>query len=273
MKILVISDHEEKALWDFWSRQTADRLSDISFILSAGDLDADYLEFLVTMLNVPLVYVHGNHDGAYLEKPPKGCINADGRVIDIKPEKDSETVRILGLGGSMRHRKNAPFMFSEYEMRKRIHGLRWTALKDAARGRLKGKKSIDILLTHAPCRGYGDLPDLPHRGFECFNWLLDRLQPRLHVYGHVHKGYGRSYSGQSHSGQSYTGQSQSGQSYTGQSNSVQSHSVQGMPGQEDSGFRQEESGSRQESSGFRRLMTHPSGTTLVNADGYLVLVY
>ena len=59
MKILLIADHEDKALWDYWSKQTQDRLADVNLILSAGDLDADYLEFLVTMLNVPLVYRWG----------------------------------------------------------------------------------------------------------------------------------------------------------------------------------------------------------------------
>ena len=229
MKILVISDHEEKSLWDYWSKQTAERLSDVCLILSAGDLDAAYLEFLVTMLNVPLVYIHGNHDESYLKNPPKGCIDADGRVIDIKPEKSSETVRILGLGGSMRYRENASFMFTENEMRRRIAGLRGTVLKDMVKGRLKGKGSIDMLLTHAPCKGYGDLSDLPHRGFNCFNGLLDRQHPRLHIYGHIHKGYGSS-------------------------NSLQD-------------------GSGSDPSGFRRLMTHASGTMLVNADGYYVLDY
>ena len=188
MKILLIADHEDKALWDYWSAKTAERLSDVRLILSAGDLDADYLEFLVTMLNVPLVYIHGNHDGAYLKEPPKGCIDADGRVVDVKCGP-SETVRILGLGGSMRYNAYAPHMYSEKEMKKRIAGLKKTILKDAVRGRLRGRRGIDILLTHAPCRGYGDLDDLPHQGFECFNDLLSRQKPGLHVYGHVHRAY------------------------------------------------------------------------------------
>ena len=81
MKILMIADTEERRLWDDWTEETGERLSDIGLILSAGDLDADYLEFLVTMLNVPLVYVRGNHDGDYDRKPPEGCISADGRAM------------------------------------------------------------------------------------------------------------------------------------------------------------------------------------------------
>ena len=106
-------------------------------------------------------------------------------------DKDgARTVSILGLGGSMRYRDGAADMYTEEEMRRRIAGLRKTVLKDLAARRLSGRRDIDILLTHAPARGYGDLDDLPHMGFECFNGLLERQKPILHVYGHVHREYG-----------------------------------------------------------------------------------
>ena len=192
MKILMIADTEERSLWDDWTEETKERLSDVGLILSAGDLDADYLEFLVTMLNVPLVYVRGNHDGDYDRKPPEGCVSADGRVVEVSCDDASgmRTLRIRGLGGSMRYRDNADDMYTEDEMKRRIAGLRRTVLKDFASGRLSGRRDINILLTHSPARGYGDLEDLPHRGFECFNGLLERQKPALHVYGHVHRGYG-----------------------------------------------------------------------------------
>ena len=244
MKLLLIADTEERVLWDGWSAETAARLSDVDIILSAGDLDADYLEFLVTMLNVPLVYVRGNHDGNYDRKPPEGCIDADGRVVEIslfnksagstvKVTGDGEngamnpgepvsgsgsenhrrnTIRILGLGGSMRYKYNAGDMYTEKEMQRRILRLRGTVLKDLIEGRLKRSRDIDVLLTHAPCKGFGDMEDLPHNGFECFNQLLYRHRPILHCYGHVHKEYGN----------------------------------------------------------FRRIIEHPSGTKLVNASGYYI---
>jgi len=192
MKILMLADTEESALWDDWSEETAARLSDTALILSAGDLDADYLEFLVTMLNVPLVYVRGNHDGDYDRKPPEGCINADGRVVEVNVDDadSSRRLKILGLGGSLRYKDNADDMYTEEEMRRRISKLRGAVLRDLATCRLSGRRSIDILLTHAPAKGYGDLDDLPHTGFECFNGLLERHRPALHVYGHVHRGYG-----------------------------------------------------------------------------------
>lgn len=196
MKLLLIADHEENVLWDNWTAQIAEELSDVDYILSAGDLSPYYLEFLVTMLNVPLVYVRGNHDGYYDEKPPEGCIDADGCIIEVESFKrrkadaagsaGKEKLRILGLGGSMRYKNYSKDMYTEREMKSRITGLWKAFLKD----RLKGKEGFDILLTHAPCKGYGDMEDLPHRGFECFNDLLQKYHPKLHVYGHVHEEYG-----------------------------------------------------------------------------------
>jgi Icc-related predicted phosphoesterase len=48
---------------------------------------------------------------------------------------------------------------------------------------------IDILVTHAPAKGYGDLEDLPHMGFEAFNKLMNVTKPKYMVHGHVHKNY------------------------------------------------------------------------------------
>ena len=91
MKILVVSDEEDQYLWDFY---TPGRLKGIDLILSAGDLKAEYLSFLVTMANRPLLYVHGNHDGSYAQRPPEGCQCVDGKLVTVGG------LRILGLGVS-----------------------------------------------------------------------------------------------------------------------------------------------------------------------------
>lgn len=181
MKILLLADREEKKLWGDWSESLKERLSEVELILSAGDLDPDYLEFIVTMLNRPLVYVRGNHDSKYDVKPPEGCIDADGRIVEV------QGLRIMGLGGSMRYKPGASNMYTEAEMQRRIRSL----YRRRIRSILKGGKDFDILLTHAPCKGYGDMEDIPHRGFECFNQLLTQYRPRLHCFGHVHQEYGR----------------------------------------------------------------------------------
>ena len=173
MKILAIADTEEKLLWDFYDREM---MRDVDLIISCGDLHSDYLEFLVTMTGVPLLYVRGNHDYKYERKPPLGCIPIDDKVYNFRG------LRILGLGGSMRYKPGASDMYTEKEMRSRVRHLRRT---------LRFTKGFDILVSHAPAAGYGDLEDLPHRGFDVFNRLMDRYHPAYMLHGHVHKEYGR----------------------------------------------------------------------------------
>ena len=84
-------------------------------ILACGDLPFDYLGSLMNALDVPLVFVPGNHDpdlsgyrmsragltlraGIPVRPPwPDGAVNADGRVIDVAG------LRIAGLGGCLRY--------------------------------------------------------------------------------------------------------------------------------------------------------------------------
>ena len=171
MKILLIADEEQKSLWDYYDPC---RTEGIDLIISCGDLHPDYLEFLVTMTNCPLLYVRGNHDGVYDRNPPDGCIPIDDRVYDFRG------LRILGLGGSMRYHEGRD-MYTEQEMRRRIRKLN---------SRLVLMNGFDMLLTHAPAEGYGDMDDLPHRGFACFNELIEKWRPAYMCYGHIHKEYG-----------------------------------------------------------------------------------
>lgn len=170
MRILIVSDEENASLWDHYS---PGMLDNVDLILSAGDLKPDYLSFLVTMSNRPLLYVHGNHDGIYKEKPPEGCDCIDGRLVNING------LRILGLGGSVRY-NGGPHQYTEREMKRRINRLRPALF-------LSG--GADIILTHSPVRGVGDMDDAAHRGFECFRFLLERYSPKYLLHGHVHSRY------------------------------------------------------------------------------------
>ena len=68
MKILLVSDREEPYIWDYFDRE---RFKDIELVLSCGDLKAEYLSFIVTMIQAPLYYVPGNHNKNYLTNPPE----------------------------------------------------------------------------------------------------------------------------------------------------------------------------------------------------------
>ena len=168
MRILTVSDEECPALWDHYA---PGRLDGYDLILSAGDLKADYLSFLVTMAHGPLLYVDGNHDEGYSRRPPEGCDCIDDELVVYRG------LRILGLGGCLQYRPDAPWQFTERQMARRIAKLRLALWKSGG---------VDIVVTHAPPRGLGDEEDLPHRGFQCLNRLLDRYHPLCLVHGHVH---------------------------------------------------------------------------------------
>ena len=171
MRLLLIADTESPYFWDYFSRS---KMDGIDLILSCGDLKAEYLTFLVTMGHAPLLYVHGNHDGGYEQRPPEGCDCIDDKLVTVNG------LRILGLGGCRKY-SGGPHQYTEQQMQRRI----WK--QSFALWRAKG---VDIVLTHAPVRGYGDQEDMAHRGFDCFQGLLDRHHPRFLVHGHVHMSYG-----------------------------------------------------------------------------------
>ena len=174
MKIMAISDQESKLLWDYFDKSY---LEDIDLIISCGDLKPQYLSFLVTLGNAPVLYVHGNHDERYDQTPPEGCICIEDTIYVYNG------VRILGLGGSMRY-KPGKHQYTQVEMHRRVRKLWW---------KLKRHKGFDILLTHSPAYQLNDGEDLPHRGFEAFRTLLDKYKPAFFVHGHVHMNYGRKF--------------------------------------------------------------------------------
>ncbi len=171
MKILVISDEECPALWEYY---VPGRLAEYQLIISCGDLKPNYLSFLVTMARCPVLYVPGNHDGRYEVNPPEGCDNIDGCVVEYNG------VRIVGLGGCRRYHPG-PHQYSNLEMQGRIRKLRRP---------LRKAGGVDILVTHAPAEGLGDGEDVAHWGFPCLREFLDTHHPAYHFHGHVHMTYG-----------------------------------------------------------------------------------
>lgn len=173
MKILVVADEECPALWDYY---VPGRLKPYDLILSAGDLKARYLEFLVTMARCPIKYIHGNHDGRFEKNPPEGCDSIDGKLVIYRG------LRILGLGGCQGYApKQIPHQYTEKQMMKRIRKLKRA---------MEMVGGVDIVLTHTAPQGVGDLEDAFHRGFESFLELIDSYHPKYFLHGHIHLSYG-----------------------------------------------------------------------------------
>ena len=174
MKILFIADEESKLYWDYFKKEY---FEDIDIIVSCGDLKASYLSFLWTMLPIPVLYVHGNHDDKYDRNPPEGCICIEDSVFEYKG------VRFLGLGGSNRYKPGVN-QYTEKQMAKRIRKLRWKLFRS---------KGFDVLVTHSPAKGFHDDVDECHKGFDAFYGLIDKYKPKYFVHGHVHLNYGRQF--------------------------------------------------------------------------------
>lgn len=172
MKLLLVSDREDKYIWDHFDPE---RFRDIDFIVSCGDMRADYLSFLVTMVNKPLFYVPGNHDKSYAHNAPEGCEPLDGRFTEYMG------LRIVGFGGSMRYNLGE-FQYTEEEMQARVNKLM---------PRIWLRHGFDLLVTHASAFGVDDGKDLCHVGFKCFTNLIDKYKPAYHLHGHNHLEYGK----------------------------------------------------------------------------------
>lgn len=187
-RILAVADEVDQSLY-------SDRLSGLSpdLIVSCGDLPFDYLEYLVSRVDVPLLFVPGNHDTS-LRPPdqlwaplqvevslpgPRGCENIDGKIVEVGG------LRIAGLGGSLRY-KPGPNQYTQAQMRRRVLSLDLRLrLKQARHGR-----KLDVLVTHAPPLGTAAAKDAAHVGFAALHHLIDAFHPLLLVHGHIHP-YGK----------------------------------------------------------------------------------
>ena len=173
MKLLLVSDQVHDALYKHFEKK---RWQDIDLILSAGDLPANYLSFLVTMIDgVPLYYVRGNHDDDYQQKPPLGCQNLHGKIVTYRG------LTIMGLEGSN--------WYNGQGIQYRERTMKWRVFKLLPR--ILFRKKIDIIITHAPPYGCYPVDKPAHKGFKIFRYLIDKLQPAYFIHGHFHLSYGR----------------------------------------------------------------------------------
>ncbi len=188
VRVLAVADEASDALWGPRAAALAPDL-----VLAAGDLPWDYLEFLASALDRPVVFVPGNHDPAVADarahrsgqflragmpcEPPRpaGCLAVDGTVLDVAG------LRIAGLGGCVRYRPG-PNQYTQREYHRRA--ARLVRRVGGLQRRVPGP--VDVLLTHAPPRGLGDGDDRPHVGVDALHGVLERLAPRWHLHGHVH---------------------------------------------------------------------------------------
>jgi Icc-related predicted phosphoesterase len=206
MKVLAVADTVERGLYDHFNSGHWQKAG-IELIVSCGDLKPGYLDFLVSVFNVPCYYVRGNHDVTYAESPPGGCVDLHERVQRFKG------VAFFGLEGSHWY-NGGPAQYTERQMR-------WKTFW--ARPALRQAGGADVFVAHSaprmcplpakrcvcvypppgvgpvpvgePCavepeRKNWDMADLPHRGFDALRQIVLKYQPRFLLHGHTHLGYG-----------------------------------------------------------------------------------
>src|SRR5919199_3536859 len=174
MLVLAVSDVIVESLY---SPAIRDLAAGVELVLSSGDLPSAYLEYIVSMLDVPLLYVMGNHGAEGGSKEfPDGAENVDGRVVEWKG------LLIAGLEGSIRYNNKPKYQYTEAQMRAKI-----AALSPALwLNKLRHGRYLDILVTHAPPYGIHDGSDHAHQGFRSFLWLIDHYRPDYLIHGHQH---------------------------------------------------------------------------------------
>ena len=183
MKILCISDQIDPLVY---SNSIKERFADVDLILSAGDLPLDYLDFIVSSLNKPLLFVYGNHNlkgFSHLKKKSDGldysystgAVYAASRVI-----KESGLI-VAGLGGSIRY-NNGENQYTNFQMNCEIIKL----IPKLLFHKIFHGRYLDVLLTHASPEGINDKADPCHRGFRAFLWFMRFFKPKYLIHGHIH---------------------------------------------------------------------------------------
>jgi uncharacterized protein len=177
VKILAVSDEVVERLYSLCG---SGHFAGVDLILGCGDLPYPYLENLLTMLNLPLFYVPGNHDPNYNPDNSlarvEGGSNLDLKVIRFK------TFLIGGFGGSVRYRPDGTNQHSQTDAYFRAFRMLPRLLLNRSRYR----RSLDILITHSPPYGIHDDDTQAHQGLKAINWLLRVAKPRYHFHGHTH---------------------------------------------------------------------------------------
>jgi len=176
LKILAVSDMVVDRLY---SPKVAERFAGVEMILGCGDLPYEYLEFLVSVMNIPLLYVPGNHDPAYSETSQNAQAEG-GSFLDLRVKR-VKGLNIAGIGGSVRYRPNCANQYSQAEMYFRVLSLIPRLLWRTSRN----GGVLDIVIAHSPPRGIHDNDDQAHIGLSAFRDFIEFFKPRYFLHGHT----------------------------------------------------------------------------------------
>ncbi len=180
VKVLFVSD---KVVEHIYSSSITAKYADVELVVGCGDLPYYYLEYIQSVLNVSLLYVHGNHDPEreYLSDGsivagPLGGLNLHCQAYRVKK------LLLAGLEGSIRYR-DGRFQYSQQEMW--LNVLLHLVPKFLV-NKLRYGRYVDMFVAHSPPFGIHNGDDRIHVGFKSFVWLMQVFKPKYMVHGHRH---------------------------------------------------------------------------------------
>lgn len=152
--------------------------ADADLVVGAGDFcngrqGLDQAMELLSGINAPMVMVAGNAESAEeLRAAAPGhahVLHGNGVTID--------GITFWGLGGGV---PETPF-----------GAWSWDLSEDAAEELFAPCTQADVLVTHSPPKGLGDLTSTGLSvGSTAIRAAIERLQPQLALFGHVHEAWG-----------------------------------------------------------------------------------
>ncbi len=188
LKLLCVADEVDLIVY---SSSIKERFGDIDLVLSAGDLPHEYLGYITSMLNKPILSVAGNHDpDDRIQRGSLSSFNYAESVGNKNPASLGQLrfsigkeagISVLGIPGSMLY-NGSQNQYSDAAMTFRLVRL----LPLLFVRKLLFGRGVDIILAHAPPKGIHDAADPCHRGFSAFRWLIKYLAPQYFIHGHVH---------------------------------------------------------------------------------------
>lgn len=179
LKILVVSDEVDPLVYSPAIKQ---RYGSVDLVISCGDLPYDYLDYIMTSLNCPFYYVHGNHDQTPLSSsttPESYELGGENLHRRISRRKD---LILAGVEGCILYNRRSVYQYPQYQFWNFVLGL----VPGLLFNKLRYGRYLDLFVTHAPPEGIHDRSDWAHQGIKAFQWLIKVFQPSLHVHGHIH---------------------------------------------------------------------------------------
>lgn len=141
-------------------------------IILLGDLFLEWVEEL-NEIDIPKIGIHGNHEKReVLEKI--GAINLHLKMYEHK------RITFTGFDGDM------AYVYAENDLPYRENTNNQKLKSDLEE--LKNHPKADVFISHYPSFGTLDIPHIVgHRGIKAFSNYIERVKPKYHFHGHIHK--------------------------------------------------------------------------------------